>query len=119
MKVWLSNRSMFKIRNDPDSGWNLFFWRIRIAFQVVVRPPAVQAVVQCPPCTGNCSQGRYCPAIVHRMPRSIIPLQPGLTLDEWLQRRMPSDNMGFALALAIVGGIFIGVLLVHAWARMA
>jgi hypothetical protein len=52
------------------------------------------------------------------MPRSVIPLQPGLTLDEWLQRRMPSDNMGFALALAIVGGIFIGVLVAHAWARM-
>ncbi len=50
--------------------------------------------------------------------RQIMPLPGRLTLDEWLQRRMPSDNMGFALALAIVGGIMIGVLLAHAWARM-
>jgi len=48
----------------------------------------------------------------------LSPLPGRLTLDEWLQRRMPSDNMGFALALAIVGGIMIGVLLAHAWARM-
>jgi hypothetical protein len=48
----------------------------------------------------------------------LSPLPGRLTLDEWLQRRMPIDNMGFALALAIVGGIFIGVLVVHAWARM-
>jgi hypothetical protein len=49
----------------------------------------------------------------------VQPLPGRLTLDEWLQRRMPSDNMGFTLALAIVGGIMIGVLVAHAWARMA
>jgi hypothetical protein len=42
MKVWMSNRSMFRLRNDPDSGWNLFFWRFRIAFQVVQRPTSKQ-----------------------------------------------------------------------------
>lgn len=70
----------------------------------------------CPPCHGNCSQGRNCPT--KHEPHTVIPLAKGLTLDEWLQRRMPSDNMGFALALAIVGGIMIGVLVAHAWARM-
>jgi hypothetical protein len=52
------------------------------------------------------------------IPRQQLSLPGRLTLDEWLQRRMPSDNMGFALALAIVGGIMIGVLVAHAWARM-
>lgn len=70
----------------------------------------------------KCNQGR-CTIMVDRMsaakPGDVVPLPAGLTLDEWLQRRMPSDNMGFALALAIVGGIFIGVLLAHAWWRMA
>lgn len=70
----------------------------------------------CPPCHIDCNQCRNCPT--KHEPGTVIPLPKGLTLDEWLQLRMPSDNMGFALALAIVGGIFIGVLLVHAWARM-
>jgi len=72
----------------------------------------------CPPCHGDCQQGRQCPADPPHEPHTVIPLAKGLTLDEWLQRRMPSDNMGFPLALAIVCGILIGVLGVHAWARM-
>lgn len=111
MKIWMASRSKFALRNDPDSGWNLFFWRLRVAFQVIVSPTSAEQEARRKIDYGS-NQGR---AYDEYLPEKHIPLPLGLSIDEWLQRRMPSDNMGFALALAIVSGIFIGVLVLH-WA---
>jgi hypothetical protein len=60
----------------------------------------------CPPCTGDCSQGRNCPA------RRQVPLSTSLTLDELTQRPMPWT--GLTIAAAIVLACAAVALLVHA-----
>jgi hypothetical protein len=60
----------------------------------------------CPPCTGDCSQGRSCTA------RRQVPLSTSLTLDELQQRPMPWT--GLNIAAAIVNACCVIALLVHA-----
>ena len=67
----------------------------------------------CPPCTGDCNQGRECSAAMHERQE---PLPPPFTTEEHLQTVQSAWN-GLTVSLAIVCAIFAGVLVVHAAAR--
>lgn len=89
----------------------------------------------CPPCTGDCNQGRECSSrqlFVHmssEMRSNVFegasfeavgerqePLPTPFSAEEYMQK-MPQPWACLNLALAIVCAIMIGVLVVHAAAR--